>query len=144
MPYHEWEGDDPTQIITSLNLHRRHLDEAQRGMIAARLTNLRNGQRTPSQICEAAISQPYAAKMLNVSSRTVHTAKTVLSSESPELIAAVDSGMIAVSAAAELAHFDALMMQADFFDARTIAKFYVDLRMHGDELTPPRALPAST
>lgn len=42
-----------------------------------------------------------------------------------------------------LAHFDALMMQADFFDARTIAKFYVELRMHADELTPPHKLPAS-
>ncbi len=43
-----------------------------------------------------------------------------------------------------LSHFDALMMQADFFNPRTIAKFYVDLRMHADELTPPHALPAST
>jgi hypothetical protein len=37
-----------------------------------------------------------------------------------------------------LAHFDALMMQADFFDARTIAKFYVELRMHGDALRADR------
>jgi hypothetical protein len=43
-----------------------------------------------------------------------------------------------------LSHFDALMMQADFFNPRTIAKFYVELRMHADELTPPHALPAST
>ncbi len=43
-----------------------------------------------------------------------------------------------------LAHFDALVIHADFFNPRTIAKFYVDLRMHGDELTPPLGLPAST
>jgi hypothetical protein len=31
-----------------------------------------------------------------------------------------------------------------FFYARTIAKFYVELRMPADELTPPHKLPAST
>jgi hypothetical protein len=46
--------------------------------------------------------------------------------------------------AALLEHMDALMTHADFFNPRTIAKFYVELRMHADELTPPHALPAST
>jgi hypothetical protein len=37
-----------------------------------------------------------------------------------------------------LAHFDALVIHADFFDPRTIAKFYVALRMHGDALRADR------
>ena len=59
---------------------------------------------------------------------------------------AIDTGMeqsVTIDDAL-LAHFNDLMVHTDFFDARTIAKFYVDLRMHGDELTPPLALPAST
>ncbi len=40
--------------------------------------------------------------------------------------------------AALLKHMEALMIHADFFDARTIAKFYVDLRMHGDALRADR------
>ncbi len=46
--------------------------------------------------------------------------------------------------AALLEHMEALMIHADFFDARTIAKFYVELRMHGDELKLARPLPGRT
>lgn len=55
------------------NLHRRHLNESQRAMIAARLANLKDGQRADytagSQICEP-VTQQQAADMLNVSKRT--------------------------------------------------------------------------
>jgi DNA-binding transcriptional ArsR family regulator len=46
--------------------------------------------------------------------------------------------------AALIEHMEALMVHADFFDARTIAKFYVELRMHGDELKGARPLPVRT
>ncbi len=32
-------------------------------------------------------------------------------------------------------HFAALIVNADFFDRKTLRKFYADLRMHGDDLT---------
>ncbi len=32
-------------------------------------------------------------------------------------------------------HYDALMCKADFFDRKTLRKFYADLRIHGDDLT---------
>jgi N6-adenosine-specific RNA methylase IME4 len=87
--------------VLSLNLHRRHLDESQRAMVAARLANLKDGQRTAS--IEAAASQGRVAKLLNVSRSGVQRAREVIDKGAPELIQAVDRGDIAVSVAAGLA-----------------------------------------
>lgn len=103
VPEFEWyDGDDPTGYVVSLNLHRRHLNESQRAMIAARLATLRNGQR-PSSIDEGAITQGKAAQLLNVSKPSVERARVVLEKGTPELVAAVDAGRITVSKAAKSA-----------------------------------------
>ena len=50
----EYEGDqDPLDYVISVNLNRRHLDESQRAMIAAKLANMRNTIRRARdrQIC---------------------------------------------------------------------------------------------
>lgn len=68
-------------------------------MVAAKLANLHIGrQQSNAQIC--AISQPDAAVMLNVSRRSVQTARKVLDDGAPELIASVERGEVKVSAAA--------------------------------------------
>lgn len=148
---------DPIAFVVSKNLHRRHMDESQRGLAAARLTevfavdaaarqaagrtagteatkakgtvaNLPPPSETTCDVCKRFVgvigedgcpecgsapvhlrkplpskSRDQAAALLNVSPRTVGNAKRVLDKGSPELVAAVERGDLAVSAAAEIA-----------------------------------------
>ncbi len=98
--YREWDGvGSLASFVVSLNLHRRHLNESQRAMVAAKLATMLQGERTDlSQICDT-LSQPQAAEMLNVSPRAVSSAKQVLKKGTPETIAAVESGKLPVSVA---------------------------------------------
>ncbi len=102
----EYHGDAKaiTQFVLSLNLHRRHLDESQRSMVSARLANMKRGdnQHTGEDGTIGLTSQAEAAEKLNVSTKSVKRATKVLSKGTPELVAAVDAGEVAVSAAAEV------------------------------------------
>ena len=45
--YRTWDGGgSPVSFVVSLNLHRRHLTESQRAMIAAKLATMGQGART--------------------------------------------------------------------------------------------------
>ncbi len=68
-------------------------------MVAAKISNLNNGQHAAS--IDAAIAQPQAAEMLNVSRPSVQRATTVVKSGDKKLIAAVESGEVTVSAATQ-------------------------------------------
>ena len=104
------DDTDLNALVISLNLRRRHLDESQRAMVAARLANLPVGSNQHAQIC--APSQDSAAEMLNVSRRTVQHSRAVLEHGAPELATAVDSGVIAVSSAAALSRLTVDAQQA--------------------------------
>jgi N6-adenosine-specific RNA methylase IME4/ParB-like chromosome segregation protein Spo0J len=101
--FREWDGvGSLAAFVVSLNLHRRHLNESQRAMVAARLANMRQGERTDLlQTCEM-FSQSQAAEALSVSPRSVSAAREVQEHGAPELAAAVDAGRVAVSTAAVL------------------------------------------
>lgn len=102
----ELNGDtSPLALVISLNLKRRHLNESQRAMIAARIANMRQGERTDIEpsVNLPKVSQENASVLLNVGDRSVRFAKEVITSGSPELITAVDTGEIAVSDAAKIA-----------------------------------------
>jgi ParB-like chromosome segregation protein Spo0J len=96
-----YQGDDPVAYVISLNLHRRHLSESQRAVVATRLATLRIGDNQHAQVC--APSQERAAELLNVSRRSVQSARQVVDCGAPELIGAVERGAVSVSAAADIA-----------------------------------------
>lgn len=104
--YEYFEGDLEAAIAyaVSVNVARRHLNESQRGLVAARLANLPRGANQHAQIC--APSQAEAAELLNVGRRSVQSARQVLEDGEPELVKAVESGDVAVSRAAEIARLN--------------------------------------
>jgi phage N-6-adenine-methyltransferase len=120
----EWDGSgDPVEWVISKNLKRRHLDTSQRSIVAARKLEYyraqakeRQGKRTdlvadmpPSSTPadEPRKARDEAARDFNVSPRTVENAATVIERGVPELVAAVERGELAVTAAAEATQFEA-------------------------------------
>jgi DNA N-6-adenine-methyltransferase (Dam) len=103
--FETYAGPDPLAYVISLNLRRRHLDESQRGMVAAKIANMRQGTRTDLQPSAnwPEVSQTQAAGMLNVGERTVRRAREVLDDGVPELVKKVERGDVSVSAAADVA-----------------------------------------
>ena len=101
-PCTEYQGTDPIKYVVSLNLRRRHLDESQRAWVAANLTKLKDGER-PSQICEPSVTRERAAEMLNVSPRSIDSARVVRDHGTIELQDKVAAGKVSVSAAADVA-----------------------------------------
>lgn len=94
-------------FVVSLNLHRRHLDESQRAMVAAKLATMNRGRPAENASIEA-FTQRQAAELLNVSRPSVQRAREVLDNGTPELVAAVERGEVSVSAAAVAAAHGAL------------------------------------
>lgn len=93
---------DPLAFVISENVLRRHLNESQRDMFAARLANMGEGRpkkETTPNGGVIPVSQSTAAAQLNVSTRGVQRAAAVLREAAPEVIAAVDAGTLPVSRA---------------------------------------------
>jgi ParB-like chromosome segregation protein Spo0J len=96
------DDDECIRYIISTNIHRRHLTESQRAMIAAELANLGNGEHQAASIDAAPkVTQPQAADMMQVSRISVQRAR-VVQQEAPDLAALVKSGEMKVSKAASI------------------------------------------
>jgi hypothetical protein len=93
---------DPYAFVATANLHRRHLSEEQRGMIAARLATMKQGARTDLSP-NGETSQARAAELLKVSKRRVERSREVIEKGVPDLVAAVEHGDVKVAPAAEFA-----------------------------------------
>jgi hypothetical protein len=98
--YREYTGDNPLNFVISLNLKRRHLNESQRAVIAAKLANMtRGGDTGKNQYSEwqsanlqnGKINQSTAAELLNVSPRLVAAVKAV-ERAAPELVEKIERG----------------------------------------------------
>lgn len=114
---------DPVAYVLSLNLHRRHLDESQRGMIGAKALKYYEdealkrkseggksaGRGRPqkdvvsgSQPIAAGKSRDHAGAAVGVSGPTIGRAKRVIENGVLELAQAVEEGKIKVSTAAAI------------------------------------------
>jgi hypothetical protein len=94
------------RALVSLNLHRRHLNESQRAMVAAKIATMQKGgdrgnQHTGGKASIDALPQSEVAEILNVSRESVQRATKVVKSGDEKLIADVESGEVTVSAAAK-------------------------------------------
>lgn len=103
---HPEDMPDPFSFVLSLNLHRRHLNESQRSMVAAEMVALKNSgdQNGKVQICTITID--HAAEQMAVSTRSAKAGVKVRKHGTPELKAAVMDKKIAVSVAAKIADLD--------------------------------------
>jgi hypothetical protein len=97
----EYEGDDPVAFVMSKNLCRRHLNESQRAMIAAKLANLppHRPVEKDKAVNLPTYSQEQAAESLNVSESQVRKAKKLQRVASQEVIEQVELGKKTVHAA---------------------------------------------
>lgn len=91
-------------FVVSKNLHRRQLTESQRGMIAARLANMKAGdnQYSDEVAQRCATSQPVIAETFDVSRRTVQQATKVIDAGAASLVKAVETGAVTVNDAAKI------------------------------------------
>lgn len=101
--FRTYDGTDDEMVpfVVSLNLHRRHLSESQRALVAANIEGFSHGgdrQDANLHLDRAAVSE-----LLNVSPRSVASAAKVRDHAAPELRAAVERGDVSVSAAADVA-----------------------------------------
>ena len=101
--YETWTGKAGEEVayVVSANLHRRHLNESQRGMIAASIANMKvgNPQLPHLRQLAQAVSQSEAAALLNVSRGTLQRAHRVRVDGTPELVQAVVEGRVSVTTA---------------------------------------------
>jgi hypothetical protein len=93
-----------TAFVVSLNLRRRHMNESQRAMAAAKIATLPHGgdytsSNGPIGSSLGAVDRKAAADLLNVGQRNVTRARLVRTHGAPELIAAVERGEVKVWAA---------------------------------------------
>jgi N6-adenosine-specific RNA methylase IME4/ParB-like chromosome segregation protein Spo0J len=99
---------EPLAFVVSKNLKRRHLNESQRAMGAARLETYRYGDNQHSAVdAKLQVRRDQAAKQMGVSPRSVASAAVVRDKAAPEVVRAVDRGKLTVSQAAVAARLPA-------------------------------------
>ena len=99
--YDSYDGDDPLGFVVSQNVARRHLDDSQRAMIAARVENM-PPHRPAGKDANLHTSRNEAARLLSVSVRSVASASAVLDKADPAVVKAVEQGRVTVSCATEI------------------------------------------
>jgi len=109
-PVRQHDGPDALAYAFSANVYRRHLMEGQRANMAATEANMRPGDNKhstnranlphlPGEDQPQSVTVAKAAEMLNVSERSVASARKVRGAGAPEPVAALDGGDMAAASA---------------------------------------------
>jgi hypothetical protein len=93
--FRPYSGSDPLGFVISANLHRRHLNESQRALIAGKLVTTKLGDNQHKK----GFTIEDAAKTFKVSEASVKTAKRVEENAAPEIKEKVRSGELRLNAA---------------------------------------------
>lgn len=126
----EFTGHDALEYVLSKNLHRRHLNESQRAMVASRIATMRQG-RPAVNPANLQAKMPDAATALHVSQRSIQHARVVQERAIPEVVEKVDRGDLAVSAAEEFARLPAeeqVRIFQEHADPKALSKVAKNLR----------------
>lgn len=106
------DGEDPLKFVLAENVHRRHLTDHQRTMIASELAQRslvgrpvekKEGEEANGESVPPPTPQEEAAKLLNVSTAAVRRGVKVLKKGSAKLKEALRSGEVSISKAADAA-----------------------------------------
>lgn len=100
----DYAGDDPLGFVLSLNLRRRHLNEVQRAMVAAKIVDWVNGMNQTTG--GAHVPAREAGRMLSISERAVKAMRRVREHGAGELIAAMEEGRISIKAGEAISHLE--------------------------------------
>ena len=98
-----YRGDKPLDFVISANLRRRHLNESQRAMVAAKLSEGSKHGGDKSKPTIVGLDVTAASDALNVSSKSTERARKVRDNAAESVVSAVESGTITVSDAAKVA-----------------------------------------
>lgn len=88
-----YEGEDPLYYVISNNLNRRHLNESQRTIVAMRMANMKQGERTDIEHSAnwQKVSQEKASELMHIGVRQISRAKELFE-KSPEVIERIERG----------------------------------------------------
>lgn len=101
------------KLVVSENVHRRHLTDAQRAMVAAEVANISLGwnqhskEGPPIGGPSKPVTNAEAAEALSVSTRSVERARIIKAKGVPELQEAVSAGVVSISTGEEIARLPA-------------------------------------
>jgi ParB-like chromosome segregation protein Spo0J len=147
--HRDFYGDNAAAFVVSMNLHRRQLNESQRALVAVKIANLKRGGDRQSEETKSAnlrfdVSRASAAKVLNISERSIDSAAALVKTGVPELVQAVERGEVRLSRATRIAALPAAkqrVMAIQISRAPTLASNRIESaeRWRGQSQRPQRS-----
>jgi hypothetical protein len=104
--FREWDGKgNLVDFVISLNLHRRHLSESQRAMVAAKTASLKKGLRQDRSI-DPSKTQAQVAELFKISVPSIKRANQVQHRGVSELQSKIESGELSLNLATQISKME--------------------------------------